>query len=413
MFELSTRADERRARQPSPRMADAERDALVDAVLAIRLAEPEATATQVHQKLVLQERFADTTRSAVKRTCSKVVKQGLLEAPAARANVAGGGAEAGAAPPTPPLRAETTITTRAQAATRVACGLPALDAGEPLFKDDPTMCRIFKEYVDLVDAFTSSLNPREARALPWDGFHVEVALLLLGLKPSVLMMHGRSASFADRLATHVFKPWLAAMHPPPKSPLLIRKIERTCAHVPECSFQGAWVLYATGHPQRIEIDAAFFGPPTLQYHRRDKVQYQMIGRALGYPSRGRTGDCSIAYIKPGFAHLENVDDDDEVLDYEIDVDPNHPNKIEGLRELREAIGHFLFCRQQCAMVWGLVDFQFSMGGRCLGTKELEEVARWEKTAGGYRTRWRDDAESILLLFWDQVNRLNDCDRGWR
>ena len=118
------------------------------------------------------------------------------------------------------IRAEIPIDTRERAVARVASALPTWHA-QPLFAADftssshGTMARVFNEYVTLVRAFVSGLDAHEARAYPWEAFHLEVALLLLGLKPSVLIAHGRSPTFSERLATHVFQPWISAMDPPP------------------------------------------------------------------------------------------------------------------------------------------------------------------------------------------------------
>lgn len=59
-------------------MADVD-EALIEAVIHIRLADREATAKQVHEALVQKDGFADTSLSAVKRACSKVAKKGLLQ----------------------------------------------------------------------------------------------------------------------------------------------------------------------------------------------------------------------------------------------------------------------------------------------------------------------------------------------
>ena len=54
-----------------------EEEALIVAVAALRVRDPDASARQVHSKLVQQEQWASATISAVKRACSKAAKRGL------------------------------------------------------------------------------------------------------------------------------------------------------------------------------------------------------------------------------------------------------------------------------------------------------------------------------------------------
>ena len=58
-----------------------EDSALLEAVAALRVAHPDATAKQVHETLTQRKEWANASISAVKRACSKAAKQGLLAPP--------------------------------------------------------------------------------------------------------------------------------------------------------------------------------------------------------------------------------------------------------------------------------------------------------------------------------------------
>ena len=59
-----------------------EDSALLEAVAALRVAHPDATAKQVHEILTQRKEWANASISAVKRAGSKAAKQGLLAPPA-------------------------------------------------------------------------------------------------------------------------------------------------------------------------------------------------------------------------------------------------------------------------------------------------------------------------------------------
>ena len=69
--------------------------ALLEAVVDLRLADRDATAKQLHEALLQKDGFADVSLSAVKRACSKMAKQGLLQAPGGRGGGGGRGSGGG------------------------------------------------------------------------------------------------------------------------------------------------------------------------------------------------------------------------------------------------------------------------------------------------------------------------------
>ena len=149
------------------------------------------------------------------------------------------------------IRAELPIACLHRAQARVATELPRLGHAPPLF-EATRLNRVYKDYLAKVEAFMKCLSAQEAKALPWDAFHLEVALLLLGFKPSILICYGLEPLFSAVLASRVFQPWLDSM--PGEPILLLRQIERGCEPSRGCQFRGEWVLYAAAHPQRVEVE---------------------------------------------------------------------------------------------------------------------------------------------------------------
>ena len=131
----------------------------------------------------------------------------------------------------------------------------------------------------------------------------------------------------------------------------------------------------------------------------------MMGRALGYPSYGKGKTCDVAYTRTGFKHMERVNKEHMVYDYGIEV---HPNSKGGLEELVLAVAHFLVCRETC-LEYGLVDFQFALGGRTVATQLLEKLMTRRVVEGpaGREGRLRPtlDFDAQMLTLWDAVNDL--------
>lgn len=270
--------------------------------------------------------------------------------------------------------AGTVISTRHAAAARLARPLPKACEAMPLMERE-AVSRCYADYLRLCcalrDSRAASSEPAEAD-LPWTAFHLEVLLLLLGLKPAVLICHAASEVFVEELVGKVFQPWLEPTSPfapgsNPAAPLLeLRQITHACTPCSGCVYRGSWVLCAAKHAQRAEVDAAFFPSPTLRFDAdNDPLLHGLIGRALGYPStspRGMSGDVDIAYVVGGLAHMEEVGDAAMLLDYEVAA----PEELPGVLE------HFLGCRKA---VSGLLDIGFAMGGRVIETEALEALGR--------------------------------------
>ena len=320
-------------------------------------------------------------------------------------------------------RAEAPITNRASAIARLRSPLPKPGNAPPVLADG--IKRAADELSRLHSFFVQTLEgePEPVRALPWDGFRLEVQLLLVGCKPSVLIMSPcvpaaahLQPTFSQRLVTHVFQPWLTNM---PETPLRLRRIERDCqAHNSAAgSVTGEWVLYSTKHPQCVEVrpeqahtslaaqtspapnappqvEAAFFGPPTLTWpggppNGCDVLLWLMMARALGYPSDAQRPDlnCEVAFTRPGFEHLQSVEDDDMLFDY----------MCEGPRELSRVVAHYLECRDQ-TLKHGLPDFHFAMGGRVIATAHLQRIVDGARDA-------QDVVDGVDALV-GQINHLN-------
>ena len=115
----------------------------------------------------------------------------------------------------------------------------------------------------------------------------------------------------------------------------------------------------------------------------------MMARALGYPSDAQRPDlnCEVAFTRPGFEHLQSVEDDDMLFDY----------MCEGPRELSRVVAHYLECRDQ-TLKHGLPDFHFAMGGRVIATAHLQRIVDGARDA-------QDVVDGVDALV-GQINHLN-------
>ena len=291
----------------------------------------------------------------------------------------------------------TPITTRQGATARVNADetLPDVSSATPLLADRAQIERSFRAYRALAEKLPAHVMEGTSSA----SFDLEVLLLLLGIKPSVLICHATNADYVQRMVTDVFKPWIAGasgLAPPElQYSLVLRQVTHQCTPVGAMCFQGAWVLCAASHPQRCYVEAAFFPPATLRFvPRRDPVLYALIGRALGYPS-ACVGDlnCDLAYVllssseaeatDPPLAHMVEVADDRLLLDFRVEA----PEEIPG------ALRHFAGCKRACA---GILEIGLAMGGRHIRAEALEAL------------EGKPDKEVIEAFdgFADQINTLN-------
>lgn len=230
--------------------------------------------------------------------------------------------------------------------------------------------------------------------MPWNGFDLEVLLLLLGIKPSVLFCHKESAPFVQAMVEEVFTPWLTAVTLPEElsGALRLRQISHACTpYVSEdgtpCCFKGSWVLSAAVHPQQPCVEAAFFPPETLKFvPKRDPILLMLLARSLGYPSDSREeGNVDISYFRndDAIVNLSPVPQDLELLDY-VATAP---------REISRVVNHFNACRAACR---GLVDIGFTMGGRAIRSQSLEAL----------KGKSHAEIEAAFDDFADQINTLN-------
>ena len=274
--------------------------------------------------------------------------------------------------------------------------LPDASAATPLLPEHGQVEQAFHAYRSLARKLAASEAGGPDETLPWHGFDLEVLLLLLGIRPSVLICHNTKPAFVQKVVAEVFGPWLAldSSQAPQqlRKALVLRQVTHACtpmtADSGPCCFQHSWVLSATSHPHRAYVEAAFFPPSTLRFVPKiDPVLYALIGRALGYPSVCcGNEDVDIAYVSleaDDLTHMEEVGDKSVLLDFMV----LGPHEIPGM------LRHFAACRRSCG---GLIEIGLAMGGRYIGWETLKSLVG------------RSDKQVVNAFdkLADQINRLN-------
>ncbi len=177
--------------------------------------------------------------------------------------------------------------------------------------------RAFREFTRLEREFLLALTPSDCRALGVEGdkanirvachmrFHVEFLLTLKGIKPCVMICHGKDTVVFTRLVHQVLKPVMEKYNLEEYGFTLRQMPSLTLMEMgrpkPDVFFKDGWIfadtLALSSNSWTLpsisgkallwpEIQKVFFSPTTIHVSREDLNEYQdRIGKLLGYPVR--------------------------------------------------------------------------------------------------------------------------------